>query len=230
LEKKIKESKPIIIPPIEVTEKYIPDPLPPKILPKPKQPELEPVPEVELLKPPISQYESIIKPIQDLLPCVQFCASTPIQHALMCALQIAEKPYDGYANYYEWMRQQFQSKRMILQEGLEAAGIEALESEGGFFLMGKLPIRPDILKAAQNSNEPYDWHFCRMLAKEYGIVAIPASPFFSSKEAANTMGPMARFAFCKLDKTLLEAKKSLIAGALKYSRKLEMDSMINVEK
>ena len=171
-----------------------------------------------------------IKPIQDLLPCVQFCASTPIQHALMCALQIAEKPYDGYANYYEWMRQQFQSKRMILQEGLEAAGIEALESEGGFFLMGKLPIRPDILKAAQNSNEPYDWHFCRMLAKEYGIVAIPASPFFSSKEAANTMGPMARFAFCKLDKTLLEAKKSLIAGALKYSRKLEMDSIINVEK
>ena len=36
-----------------------------------------------------------IKPMQDLLPCVQFCASTPIQHALTSALQIAELPYQG---------------------------------------------------------------------------------------------------------------------------------------
>lgn len=36
-----------------------------------------------------------IKPIQELLPCVQFCSATPIQHALMIALQIAEKPYKG---------------------------------------------------------------------------------------------------------------------------------------
>jgi kynurenine--oxoglutarate transaminase/cysteine-S-conjugate beta-lyase/glutamine--phenylpyruvate transaminase len=167
-----------------------------------------------------------IKPIQELLPCVQFCASTPIQHALMCALQIAEKPYEGHSNYYEWMRSQFQSKRMILQEGLEAAGIETVESEGGFFLMGKLPIRPDVLKSAQNSAEPYDWHFCRMLANDYGVVAIPASPFFSSKEAADRMGPMARFAFCKRDETLIKANKALKAGALKYKETLIIKAML----
>lgn len=39
--------------------------------------------------------EKFIKPMQDLLPCVQFCASTPIQHALTSALQVAELPYKG---------------------------------------------------------------------------------------------------------------------------------------
>lgn len=38
-----------------------------------------------------------IKPVHELLPCVQFCASTPMQHALYTALQTAERPYEGHA-------------------------------------------------------------------------------------------------------------------------------------
>ena len=37
-----------------------------------------------------------IKPVQELLPCVQFCAATPMQHALYTALQTADRPYEGY--------------------------------------------------------------------------------------------------------------------------------------
>lgn len=37
-----------------------------------------------------------IKPVQDLIPCVQFCAATPIQHALTLALKEAENSYCGY--------------------------------------------------------------------------------------------------------------------------------------
>lgn len=40
--------------------------------------------------------ERYIKPVHDLLPAVQFCASTPIQHALTIALQVAERPYEGF--------------------------------------------------------------------------------------------------------------------------------------
>lgn len=40
--------------------------------------------------------QKFIRPIQDLLPCVQFCAATPIQHALTHALQIADNPYKGH--------------------------------------------------------------------------------------------------------------------------------------
>ena len=63
-----------------------------------------------------------VRPMQELLPCVQFCASTPIQHALTIALPKAEQPYMGEPSYYEWLRQQFLSKRSILEDGLRAAG------------------------------------------------------------------------------------------------------------
>lgn len=43
--------------------------------------------------------ERFIKPIQNYIPCVQFCASTPIQHALSLALKEAELPYEGYSKY-----------------------------------------------------------------------------------------------------------------------------------
>ena len=41
--------------------------------------------------------QKYIKPAQELLPCIQFCASTPIQHALTLALPMAERPYEGYS-------------------------------------------------------------------------------------------------------------------------------------
>jgi kynurenine--oxoglutarate transaminase/cysteine-S-conjugate beta-lyase/glutamine--phenylpyruvate transaminase len=35
-----------------------------------------------------------IRPVQEILPCVQFCVSTPVQHALTLALKQAEQPYE----------------------------------------------------------------------------------------------------------------------------------------
>lgn len=172
-----------------------------------------------------------IKPIQELLPCVQFCASTPIQHALTSALQIAEKPYLGQPSYYEWLRQQFLRKREILEEGLLAVGIEPLVSHGGFFMMGRLPYYKDLeventLQVLSSSgegdighgSEPYDWTFCRKLATDYGVVAIPASPFFTENSStAKSLGPLARFAFCKKDETLIGARDRLKAYAKKHN-------------
>ncbi len=150
-----------------------------------------------------------ILPIQELLPCVQFCAATPIQAALTSSLQIADQPYEGYSTYYEWLRSQFQSKRSILEEGLQSIGIEPIESNGGFFLMGKLP---KVNSLSRISDELYDWAYCRYLATEYGVIGIPASPFFSNGDKSIGMyGPMARFAFCKKDSTLINAANVLKA-------------------
>jgi len=155
-----------------------------------------------------------IKRIQEILPCVQFCASTPIQNALTSTLQIAEGPFEGKSNYYEWLRLQFQRKRKILEDGLREIGIEPLESHGGFFLMARLPIHSDVLEASRISQEPYDWLFCIKLAKEYGVIGIPASSFFSSfsskgKSTQPPVPPMARFAFCKKDETLILVRDRL---------------------
>ena len=156
-----------------------------------------------------------VQQMQEMLPCLQFCSSTPIQHALTTALQVADLPYKGFPNYYSWLRAQFLRKRMILEEGLRAVGVEPLASNGGFFLMGKLPLYKELTSgvgAGAPLDEPYDWRFCRMMAERYGISAIPASPFFS-KEEHNSVGPMARFAFCKKDETLIGARDRLLTIA-----------------
>ena len=46
-----------------------------------------------------------------------------------------------------------------------------------------------------------DWALCRWLALEGGVIAIPASPFFSSENKALGANYI-RFAFCKSDETL----------------------------
>ena len=156
--------------------------------------------------------EKFIKPVQELLPCVQFCAATIMQQALTNALKVADEPYDGYFNYYEWLRSQFSKKRSILEEGLRAAGIEPLAAQGGFFIMGKLPLglSDEILGSQHFRDEPYDWRFCRYLVNEYKVAAIPASSFFSENSpSARRVGPTARFAFCKKDRTMLEAASRL---------------------
>lgn len=225
-----------------------------------------------------------IIPVQDIIPCVQFCASTPIQSALTIALPTAQQQYLGYSSYYEWLRLQFQTKRKILEKGLKLIGVEPLPSRGGFFLLAKLPthfeelfrkesstsvngvldeyinsllisgggivsddvgsvstadglgftgisdrslsssttgIRKSItagspytgdlyLPRPYTAKEPYDWKYCRMLATTAGVVGIPASPFFNPDSTnGRILGPMARFAFCKKDKTIENAYKKL---------------------
>jgi aspartate/methionine/tyrosine aminotransferase len=148
-------------------------------------------------------------------------------------------------SYYEWLRNQFSTKRRVLEDGLRAAGIEPLRSSGGFFLLGRLPVLPALSAlsdrdrvSVEEEGEPYDWRYCRHLAQQHRVVAIPASPFFASTShtvpsSANTitnanigsstgagagaahfsapalLGPLARFAFCKRDETLQEAARRL---------------------
>lgn len=121
-------------------------------------------------------------------------------------LQVADEPFEGFDNYYEWLREQFASKRALLEEGLIAAGMQPLPSRGGFFLMAKLPYLPSV--DALPFDEPYDYKYCRYLAQEYGVLGIPASAFFSP-EVRGRVPPMARFAFCKKDRTIVEAARRL---------------------
>lgn len=159
-----------------------------------------------------------VAPIQTMLPLFQFCTSTPIQQALTQTLIEADKPYMGYPSYYDWQRHQYLYKKAMLETALHGAGIETLPSQGGFFVMGKLPRWP-LSTPIASLNEPYDWKLCRQLCERHGVVGIPGSVFFSdqSLEEVDELGgggngrePMARFAFCKLDSTLEEAQRRLL--------------------
>lgn len=60
----------------------------------------------------------------------------------------------------------------------------------------------------------HDWAFCRWLAIEHGLVAIPTSPFFSAASRAKGLGSgLVRFCFCKTDETIEAAAEVLLKMA-----------------
>ncbi len=66
----------------------------------------------------------------------------------------------------------------------------------------------------------HDWAFCRWLAIEYGLVAIPTSPFFSEASRAKGLGNgLVRFCFCKTDETI-EAAAEVLARMAREQREL----------
>jgi len=154
--------------------------------------------------------ERLIKPIQLLLPFVQFCVSAPIQHALAKALTIADEPYEGHANYYGFLTSLYRAKRELLEKGLEKAGLRPMVGHGGFFLMAdtsRLTVPQKYLDEstpAAPDGVTRDWALCRWFAYEAGVIAIPTSPFFSPPNKA-LAGNYVRFAFCKSDETIIEA-------------------------
>ena len=90
----------------------------------------------------------VIQEIHTILPYMQFCAATPMQEAMCTVLVDAEKPYEGSASYYDWLREQYAGKRHRLERALAAAGIRSLKGEGGFFLIGdvsKIKVRLEAL-------------------------------------------------------------------------------------
>jgi len=150
---------------------------------------------------------ALIKPIQRLLPFVQFCVSAPVQQALSEILVRADEPYEGHASYYDWLRCMLRGKRTLLEDGVRRAGMTPMAGQGGILLMADTSkvIVPDrylseCTPAAPNGVSR-DWALCRYLAFEAGVIAIPASPFFS--EGNKHLGEnYVRFAFCKGDETL----------------------------
>jgi aspartate/methionine/tyrosine aminotransferase len=124
-----------------------------------------------------------------------------------------------FNSYYEWLRGQFFHKRKLLEDGLNSIGVESIPSGGGFFLMGRLPqysisTLESKLQAHEllSPNEPDDWKVCKSLSLDYGVTAIPASPFFENAHHYGDLfqrGLLARFAFCKKTQTLSDVVNRL---------------------
>ncbi|KAL3906100.1 MAG: hypothetical protein SGARI_004155, partial [Bacillariaceae sp.] len=83
----------------------------------------------------------LISPIHQLLPYVQFCASTVIQEALARSLGRADEPYEGHESYYDYLKAKYTKKRDLLVKGLSAAGFAVPDYDrtpgGGFFIFAR---------------------------------------------------------------------------------------------
>ncbi|KAL9188887.1 hypothetical protein ACHAXT_011377 [Thalassiosira profunda] len=170
----------------------------------------------------------LISPLHQLLPYVQFCASTVMQEALARSLPRADEPYEGYDSYYEYLNEKYRRKRDLLGNALREAGFAIPDYDvtpgGGFFIFAR--ITPELRAALprerlevpfnQNPAAPggearLDWALCQWMAEEKGVLCIPASPFFSRERAVEgASDEFIRVAFCKTDETIEQAAAALM--------------------
>jgi kynurenine--oxoglutarate transaminase/cysteine-S-conjugate beta-lyase/glutamine--phenylpyruvate transaminase len=166
----------------------------------------------------------LIAPIHQLLPYVQFCASTVIQEALSRSLTRADEPYEGYETYYDYLKGKYTRKRDLLVKALSEAGFAVPDYEktpgGGFFIFAragkeiadKIPKKYVMAanEAAPGGVARQDWALCQWMAEEIGLLCIPSSPFFSREKAEEgASDSFIRVAFCKTDETIEAAAEVL---------------------
>jgi len=119
------------------------------------------------------------------------CSATPMQYGAARALELDDE-------YYTALAADYQRKRDYLAAALSDAGLVVSIPASAFFIMaGIAPLGFDD-----------DFAFCKYLASEIGVAAIPPSAFYS--ETNKSMGKgYARFAFCKTMDLLEQASERL---------------------
>jgi len=122
---------------------------------------------------------------------VTFATATPFQEASAAALEQA-----AANGYYQQLRVEYDERRTLLRDILEAAGLPTLPAEGSYF------ISTDISALGYTD----DREFCRFLTTEIGVAAIPTSAFYSNPASAPQF---ARFCFAKKHATLQAAGERL---------------------
>lgn len=122
---------------------------------------------------------------------ITFSIATPLQHAA------AEAICHG-GEFVASLREEYRSGRDLLAEALRDLGLEVYLPRGTYFLMADhtpLGFGDDVA-------------FCRHLAREVGVAAIPPSAFYSDPSRGASL---VRFAFCKRRETLERAIERLQA-------------------
>lgn len=156
----------------------------------------------------------LIQPIMLANQWIQFCVSSPTQKAFSEIITISDQPYEGFTDYYTFISDVYEKKRNHLMESLKKGNLDPITPEGGFFIMANTSKHKF---DAKYINEPgptgsspvsRDWGFARFLTQEVGVTPIPPSAFYCD-ETKHFASNLARFAFCKTDPYLEEARKRL---------------------
>lgn len=114
-------------------------------------------------------------------------AAAPLQEAAITALNFEE-------SYYQGLRKNYTQKRDFFLKGLDALKLKYTTPQGAYYVL------VDISEFGATS----DLEFCKWLASEVGVAAVPGSSFF--KENVNHL---IRFHFAKNIDTLTGALKRL---------------------
>jgi methionine aminotransferase len=131
--------------------------------------------------------ENLMKEFRKVYQFTQFSVSTPMQFAIADFLK-EEEHYLELSKFY-------QSKRDLFEDFLAQSRFKPLSSSGTYF---------QCVDYSSVSNET-DLKFTERLTKEFGVAAIPVSPFYKNENSQHVI----RFCFAKNDETLNKAGEIL---------------------
>ena len=114
------------------------------------------------------------------------CAPTPLQEALVTALNFPDSYYGRLAEAYD-------RKRRTMMKILDENGVEYHRPEGAYYIL---------VDAPEKFNDGDE--FTDYLLKKIGIAVLPASALYHDKALGRHM---VRIAYCKKDATLQEVKR-----------------------
>jgi aspartate/methionine/tyrosine aminotransferase len=122
---------------------------------------------------------------------ITFATATPLQHAMAYALGDAH-----HSTFYQDLLQFYRQRRDFLVDALRDLGLGVVAPAGSYFVMANIVpwgFEDDVA-------------FCRSLATQVGVAAIPPSVFYDDP---HTAPPLARFCFAKEMATLEAAVQRL---------------------
>jgi kynurenine--oxoglutarate transaminase/cysteine-S-conjugate beta-lyase/glutamine--phenylpyruvate transaminase len=157
--------------------------------------------------------KSIIQKAAAIYQYNSFCLYDPVQLAIADALQIAQNPFEGYENYYKWLRANYMEKRNYFVESLskiENFDLPFWLPEGGYFIICDINKKENEPKhkfeGEEKEENKYskDFNFILNMAHEKKVVGIPCTPFYI-KEHVSKAENLIRLAFCKKKETMDKA-------------------------
>lgn len=137
---------------------------------------------------------TLVNQVRGVKQFLSFSSGPAYQHA------VAEGLADDRGFFAENVAE-LTAGRELLHRGLTAAGLRAHHTEAGYFVVA------DISPVTDLSGEA----FCRLLAEEVGVAAIPVSTLTirHAASADDELQKLVRFAFCKRHETIIEGMRRL---------------------
>jgi aminotransferase len=132
--------------------------------------------------------ENLSNSIRKIHDYLTIGAPTPLQEALVTALNFPQKYYDQLAKMYE-------DKRNQMLKLLDEAAVKYYRPEGAYYILAEAPTE---------FNDGLE--YANYLIKNVGVAVLPASALYHDKDLGKRK---LRFAYCKKDETLQEVGKRI---------------------
>lgn len=180
----------------------------------------------------ITTNPKLMRQLRTVQQFVVFSVNSVCQAALIDVLKAADKPYQGFSSYYDWLRYCYLQKRDFTTKALIECGLQPVIPDGTFYMVARVSRKGQLghlcsagfphmveqlverghIEIDPITRDSKDHNLCRNLTILNGVTPIPCSPFFTPQHRiGNALAEdCVRFAFCKTDDELEEARRRLL--------------------